>query len=60
MNMSTFCEIKYMNGLGFLKARYMIRVGGFKILARTPVPKLPQSYPPTRTHTQRQDRTIFY
>ena len=27
MNRSTFCEIKYMNGLFFSKARYMIRVG---------------------------------
>ena len=45
MNRSTFCEIKYMNGLFyFSKARYMIG-DGFKILARTPVPKLPQSYP---------------
>ena len=29
MNRSTFCEIKYMNGLGlfFAKARYTIGVG---------------------------------
>ena len=40
MNMSTFSEIKYMNGLFFSKVRYMIGVS-FKILARTPVPKLP-------------------
>ena len=48
MNKSTFCIIKYMNGLYFSKARYMSReymIGvGFKILARTPVPNLPQSY----------------
>ena len=37
MNGSTFCEIKY-EGI-FL---YMIRIGvGLKILARTPIPKLP-------------------
>ena len=52
MNMLTFCEIKYMNGLVFLKALYKIGVGGFKILARTPVPKLLQSYPPPHTHTE--------
>ena len=45
MNMSTFCTIKYMNRSYFSKARYMIGVG-FKILGRTPVPKLPPSYPP--------------
>ena len=33
MNGSTFCEIKYMKG-------YRIGVG-LKILARTPIPKLP-------------------
>ena len=38
MNGSTFCEIKYMKGFFF----YMIRIGvGLKILARTPIPKLP-------------------
>ena len=37
--------IKYMNGSVFSKARYMNGVG-FEILARTPVPKLPLSYPP--------------
>ena len=41
-----FSEIKYMNGMFFSKTRYMIGVG-FKILARTPLPKLPPSYPPT-------------
>ena len=46
MNKSTFCEIKYMNGLFFSKARYTIEVG-FKILARTPVPKFPPNYPPS-------------
>ena len=45
MNMSSFFEIKYMKGLLF-KARYMIRVG-FKILARTPISKLP---PPPHPH----------
>ena len=40
MNMSTLCTIKYMNMSYFSKARYMIGVG-FKILGRTPVPKLP-------------------
>ena len=38
-------SIKYMNGSVFSKARYMNGVG-FKILARTPVPHLPPSYPP--------------
>ena len=33
-----------MNGMFFSMARYMIGVG-FKILARTPVPKFPPSYP---------------
>ena len=45
MNMSTLCTIKYMNRSYFSKARYMIGVG-VKILGRTPVPKLPPSYPP--------------
>ena len=45
MNRSTFWMIKYMNGSVFSKARYMNGVG-FEILARTPVPTLPQSYPP--------------
>ena len=60
MNRSTFWMIKYMNGSVFSKARYMNGVG-FEILARTPVLKLPLSYPPpppappppphTHTHT---------
>ena len=47
MNRSTFCEIKYMNRLFFFFSKdvYMIGVG-FKILTRTPVPKLPE-LPPT-------------
>ena len=45
MNGSTFWIIKYMNGSVFSKAKYMNGVG-FEILARTPVPKLPLSYPP--------------
>ena len=45
MNRSKFWMIKYMNGSVFSKARYMNGVG-FEILARTPVPKLPLSYPP--------------
>ena len=44
MNRSTFWMIKYMNGSVFSKARYMNGVG-FKILVRTPVPKLPLCYP---------------
>ena len=44
MNRSTFRIIKYMNGSVFLKARYMNGVG-LEILARTPVPQLPPSYP---------------
>ena len=44
MNRSTLWMIKYMNGSVFSKARYMNGVG-FEILARTPVPKLPLSYP---------------
>ena len=44
MNRSTFWMIKYMNGSVFSKARYMNGVG-FEILAHTPVPKLPLSYP---------------
>ena len=46
MNMSILCTIKYMNRSYFSKARYMIGVG-FKILDRTPVPKLPPSYAPS-------------
>ena len=52
MNRSTFWMIKYMNGSFFPKVRYMNGVG-FEILARTPVPKLPLSYPrphPTPPH----------
>ena len=41
MNRLTFCEIKYMNWLFFSKAGNMIWVS-FKILTRTPVPKLPR------------------
>ena len=48
MNRSTFWIIKYMNGSVFSKVRYMNRVG-FEILTRTPVPKLPLGYPPTRS-----------
>ena len=44
MKRSTFWMIKYMNGSVFSKARYMNGVG-FEILARTPVSKLPLSYP---------------
>ena len=44
MNRSTYWMIKYMNGSVFSKARYMNGVG-FEILARTPVPNLPLSYP---------------
>ena len=47
MNMSTLCTIRVMNRSYFSKARYMIGVG-FKILGRTPVPKLLPSYPPPR------------
>ena len=47
MNRSTFRMIKYMNGSVFSKARYMNGVG-FEILARTPVPQLPPSYPHPR------------
>ena len=45
MNRSTFWMIKYMNGSVFSKARYKNGVG-FEILALTPVPQLPLSYPP--------------
>ena len=45
MNRSILRTIKYMNGSLFSKARYMNGVG-FEILARTPVPHLPPSYPP--------------
>ena len=44
MNRSTFWMIKYMNESVFSKARYMNGVG-FEILARTPAPLLPLSYP---------------
>ena len=44
MNKSTFCEIKYMNGLFFSKAKYMIGFD-FKILAHTPLKKLPPELP---------------
>ena len=42
MNRSTFCESKYMNRLFFFKGRYVIGVS-FKILTRTPIPKLLRS-----------------
>ena len=45
MKRSTFRMIKYMNVSVFSKTRYMNGVG-FEILAHTPVPKLPLSYPP--------------
>ena len=36
-------------------------VVGFKILSRTPVPKLPPSYPPReRTYLSAQSRHVFY
>ena len=54
MNGSTFWMIKYMNGSVFSKARYMNGVG-FEILARTPVPKLPLSYPLTYLMTNSAD-----
>ena len=44
MNRSIFRTIKYMDGSVFSKARYTNGVG-FEILARTPVAKLPSSYP---------------
>ena len=44
MNRSTFRVVKYMNGSVFSKARYMNGVD-FEILARTPIPQLPSSYP---------------
>ena len=46
MNRSAFWMIKYMNGSVFSKARYMNGVG-FEILAHSPIPKLPLSYPPS-------------
>ena len=46
MNRSTFWMIEYMNGSVFSKARHMNGVD-FEILARTPVPQLPPSYPAT-------------
>ena len=46
-----------MNGsVFFSKARYMNRVG-FEILARTPVPNLPKSYPPLPPHTHTHTHT---
>ena len=54
MTMSILCTIKYMNRSYFSKARYMIGVG-FKILGRTPVPKLAPSYtPPPEQSTARR------
>ena len=47
MNRSTFWTIKYMKGAIFSKGRYMNGVG-FELLARTLVPHLSPSYPPTR------------
>ena len=60
MNMSTLCTIKYMNRSYFSRARYMIGIG-FKILGRTPVPKLPPSYPPPppRVHNGLRNVTGF-
>ena len=46
INWSTFRMIKHKNGSLFSNARCMNGVG-FEILARTPVPKLPTSFPPT-------------
>ena len=57
MNRSTFWMIKYMNGSVFSKARYMNGVG-FEILARTPVPKLPLSYPPPPPPRDRQANSM--
>ena len=51
MNMLTFCWIKYMNRSFVSKTKYMIGVG-FKNLARTPIPKLPQNYTPSQDHLQ--------
>ena len=63
MNRSAFWMIKYMNGSIFSKARYMNGVG-FEILARSPVPKLPLSYPPPpphkHTHTEVPNITFLY
>ena len=62
MNRSTFWMIKYMNGSVFSKARYMIGIG-FEILARTPVPKLPPSYPPRSVPISRVNvvcQTVLY
>ena len=56
MNRSTFWMIKYMNGSVFSKARYMNGVG-FEILVRTPVSKLPLSYPPPPPNSADPDQT---
>ena len=58
MNRSTFWMIKYMNGSVFSKARYMNGVG-FEILARTPVPILPLSYPPPRPPSPEVRRIVW-
>ena len=57
MNRSTFWMNKYMNGSVFSKARYM-NGEGFEILARSPVPKLPLSYPP-RYYVLKQSKIII-
>ena len=44
MNRSTFQTSKYMNGSVSSKAIHINGVG-FEILARTPLPQLPPSYP---------------
>ena len=46
MNMSSFCEIKYINRLGVFKGWVYVIGVGFKILTRTPVSKLPELPPP--------------
>ena len=51
-NRSTFCEIKYMNRLGFFKG-LVYGWGGFKILTPKPIPNYPKSN--THTHTITED-----
>ena len=55
MYRSKFRTIKYMKGSFFSKAKYMNGVD-FEILARTPVPQLPPSYP----HPERILTTTTY
>ena len=45
MNKSTFRTTKYMNGSVFFSKAMYTNVVVFEILARTPVPQLPPSYP---------------